>query len=175
MKLKSRFIPVRFLFYLCVMKIKLLVVGRTDQDYLAEGVAVYEKRLKNYVSFEMPVIPALKNAKNLSVEEQKSREGDMILKSVDRSDVLILLDEQGTEYTSLEFSGLIQQQMNSGVKTVVVAVGGPFGFSEEVYKRSGRKISLSRMTFSHQMVRLFFVEQLYRAMTILRGEPYHHS
>lgn len=157
------------------MKVKFIVVGKTDQDYLAEGIAVYESRLKNYVSFETLVIPALKNAKNLPVEQQKIKEGKLILKSIDTSDVLILLDEKGAEYSSLDFSKFIQQQMNSGIRTLVFVVGGPFGFSDEVYKRANKKLSLSKMTFSHQMVRLFFVEQLYRAMTILKGEKYHHS
>lgn len=157
------------------MKIKLIIVGKTDQEYLAEGIAVYEKRLKNYIPYECIVIPALKNAKNLSVDEQKGREGDLILKSLSQSDSVILLDEKGVAYSSLEFSKFIQHQMNSGIKNVVFVVGGPYGFSDEVYRRGNKKIALSKMTFSHQMVRLFFFEQMYRAMTILKGEPYHHS
>ena len=157
------------------MKITFILNGKTEDDYIIKGVAVYEQRLKHYISFETIVIPALKNTKALSIDQQKQKEGDLILKNIQSSDRLILLDENGKEYNSVGFSGFVQQQMNSGIKNIVFVVGGPYGFSDEVYKRANAKISLSKMTFSHQMVRLFFVEQLYRAMTILRGEPYHHS
>ncbi|MCE9538314.1 MAG: 23S rRNA (pseudouridine(1915)-N(3))-methyltransferase RlmH [Bacteroidetes bacterium] len=136
---------------------------------------MYEQRLKHYISFETIVIPDLKNTKALSIEQQKQKEGELIFKNIQSSDRLILLDENGKEYSSVNFSDFIQQQMNSGIKNIVFVVGGPYGFSEEIYKRAHGKISLSKMTFSHQMVRLFFVEQLYRAMTILKNEPYHHS
>ena len=157
------------------MKITLLLNGKTEDDYIAKGFALYEQRLKHYISFELIVIPALKNTKSLSIEQQKQKEGELIFKQIQNSDKLILLDEKGKEYNSVAFSEFIQQQMNSGIKNVVFVVGGPYGFSDEVYKRANGKISLSKMTFSHQMVRLFFVEQLYRAMTILKNEPYHHQ
>jgi 23S rRNA (pseudouridine1915-N3)-methyltransferase len=157
------------------MKITLILNGKTEDDYLIKGFAVYEQRLKHYISFETIVIPALKNTKALSIEQQKQKEGELILKNVQPSDKLMLLDENGREYNSVAFSEFIQQQMNSGIKNLVFVVGGPYGFSEEIYKRSNGKIALSKMTFSHQMVRLFFIEQLYRSMTILRNEPYHHQ
>lgn len=156
------------------MKITLILNGKTEDDHIIKGFAVYEQRLKHYISFETVVIPALKNTKALSTEQQKQKEGEMLLKNIQSSDKLILLDENGKEYSSLGFSEFIQQQMNSGIKNLVFVVGGPYGFSEEIYKRANGKLSLSKMTFSHQMVRLFFVEQVYRAMTILKNEPYHH-
>lgn len=156
------------------MKITLLLNGKIEDDYIATGFSVYEKRLKHYISFESIVIPALKNTKAISTEQQKQKEGELILKNIQSSDKLILLDENGKEYNSIGFSQFIQKEMNSGNKNLVLVVGGPYGFSEEIYKRANGKIALSKMTFSHQMVRLFFVEQLYRAMTILKNEPYHH-
>ncbi|MGZ4034308.1 MAG: 23S rRNA (pseudouridine(1915)-N(3))-methyltransferase RlmH [Bacteroidia bacterium] len=157
------------------MKITLILNGKTEDDYVIKGFALYEQRLKHYISFEVIVIPALKNTKALSIEQQKEKEGELILKNIQSADRLFLLDENGKEYSSIGFSEFIQQQMNSGIKNVVFVVGGPYGFSNEIYKRANGKISLSKMTFSHQMVRLFFVEQLYRAMTILKNEPYHHQ
>ena len=157
------------------MKITLILNGKTEEDYLLKGFSIYEQRLKHYVSFETVVIPALKNMKALSIQQMKQREGELIIKNIHTADKLILLDENGKEFNSINFSGFFQQQMNSGVKNIVFVVGGPYGFSDEIYKRANLKISLSKMTFSHQMVRLFFVEQLYRAMTILKNEPYHHS
>jgi len=156
------------------MKITLLLNGKTEDDYIIKGYSVYEHRLKHYLPFETVVIPALKNTKAITVEQQKQKEGELILKFVQTADKLILLDENGKENSSVQFSGFIQQQMNSGIKNLVFVVGGPYGFSDEIYKRASGKISLSKMTFSHQMVRLFFVEQVYRAMTILKNEPYHH-
>ena len=131
--------------------------------------------MKHYINFELEVIPDIKNAKNLSEPEQKEKEGELILKKLIPTDVLILLDEKGKEYRSVDFSKYLQKKMNSGIKQLVFVIGGPYGFSEEVYKKSTGKISLSKMTFSHQMIRLFVVEQLYRAFTILRNEPYHHE
>lgn len=157
------------------MKITLLLSGKTEDDYIQKGFSVYEKRLAHYINVECMVLPALKNTKSLSVDQQKEKEGELILKSLNTSDRLILLDEKGKEYSSVQFSDFIQKQMSSGVKNVVFVVGGPYGFSDEVYQRANAKVSLSKMTFSHQMVRLFFIEQLYRAMTILKNEPYHHS
>lgn len=157
------------------MKIKLLAVGKTEDEYLKTGISVYETRLKRYLPYEQAIIPALKNTKNLSEGEQKKKEGELILQAVGSSDTLILLDEGGKQHTSVEFAGMLRQLMNSGIKNVIFVIGGPYGFSEEVYRRANGKLSLSKMTFSHQMVRLFFVEQVYRAMTILNNEPYHHS
>jgi 23S rRNA (pseudouridine1915-N3)-methyltransferase len=157
------------------MKVTLILNGKTEDDYLQKGVTIFEQRLKHYLPFESIVIPALKNTKALSIEQQKQKEAELVLKWIQPVDRLILLDENGKEYTSTGFSTFIQQQMNSGIKNLVFVVGGPYGFSEELYKRATAKLSLSKMTFSHQMVRLFFVEQLYRAMTILKNEPYHHS
>lgn len=156
------------------MKITLILNGKTEDDYIIKGFSVFEKRLKHYITFDTIVIPALKNTKSLSVVLQKQKEGELILKNIHTSDKLLLLDENGKEYNSVQFSDSIQKLMNSGIKNVVFVVGGPYGFSDEIYKRASGKMSLSKMTFSHQMVRLFFVEQLYRAMTILKNEPYHH-
>lgn len=156
------------------MKITLILNGKTEDDHIIKGFAVYEQRLKHYISFETVVIPALKNTKALSIDQQKQKEAELILKHLQNPDKVILLDENGKEYNSVEFSGFIQQQMNSGIKNLVFVVGGPYGFSDEIYKRANGKLSLSKMTFSHQMVRLFFIEQVYRAMTILKNEPYHH-
>lgn len=156
------------------MKITLLAIGKTDNDQLQTLIADYSKRLGFYVSFEMDVIPDIKNAKNLSETLQKKAEGEEILKRVTSSESLILLDENGKTYTSEKFSEFLQKKMNSGIKNLVFVIGGPYGFSEEVYRRCNGKLSLSSMTFSHQMVRLFFIEQLYRGFTILKNEPYHH-
>ena len=157
------------------MKIKLLAIGKTDDKNLQTLIEVYQNRLKHYINFKLEVIPDIKNAKNLSEPEQKEKEGELILKKLIPTDVLILLDEKGKEYRSVDFSKYLQKKMNSGIKQLVFVIGGPYGFSEEVYKKSTGKISLSKMTFSHQMIRLFVVEQLYRAFTILRNEPYHHE
>ena len=156
------------------MKITLLLNGKTEDDYIIKGCLIYEQRLKHYLPFETIIIPALKNTKALTIEQQKQKEGELILKTIQSADKLILLDENGKENTSVQFSSFIQQQMNSGIKNLIFVVGGPYGFSDEVYKRANGKISLSKMTFSHQMVRLFFMEQTYRSMTILKNEPYHH-
>lgn len=156
------------------MKIELLVIGKTDKDYLQKGIAVYIDRLKHYTPFELKVIPDIKNTKNLSEEQQKQREGELILKQLQPSDDLILLDENGKQYSSVQFAGNIEKKLISGTKKVVYVIGGPYGFSTDVYQRANQKMSLSPMTFSHQMVRLIFTEQLYRAFTIIKGEPYHH-
>ncbi|MBI2269199.1 MAG: 23S rRNA (pseudouridine(1915)-N(3))-methyltransferase RlmH [Bacteroidetes bacterium] len=157
------------------MKIRLIVISPTDSAYLKEGISGYISRLKHYVTFEYVELPAVKRSGNFTSAEVKKKEGEELLKHVDPSSILILLDEKGKEYTSTDFSKFIQKQMNSGVKTIVFFVGGPFGFPEEVYKKANYKLALSQMTFSHQMVRLFFVEQLYRAFTIIKGESYHHE
>jgi 23S rRNA (pseudouridine1915-N3)-methyltransferase len=156
------------------MKITLLAIGKTDDKNLKGLTEQYIKRLGHYVSFSFEVIPDIKNAKNLSEALQKQNEGNEIQKRISTADTLILLDEKGKSYSSEEFSEFLQKKMNSGLKNLVFVIGGPYGFSEEIYKRANGKISLSSMTFSHQMVRLFFVEQLYRGFTILRNEPYHH-
>ena len=156
------------------MKITLLVVGKTTDKHIEMLIDEYKSRLSHYVSFGMQVIPELKNTKNLTEEQQKEAEGRLILQQISTADMLILLDEHGKEYRSVEFADYMQRLMSAG-RNVVFAVGGPYGFSKDVYERADAKLSLSKMTFSHQMVRLFFVEQIYRAMTILRGEPYHHE
>lgn len=157
------------------MTIKLLSIGKTDSQELNALIASYENRLKHYIKFELEIIPDIKNSKNLSKKQQKVKEGQQILKKLSATDVLVLLDEIGKQCSSVDFSKFLQKKMNSGIKQLVFVIGGPYGFSEEVYQQAQGKISLSAMTFSHQMVRLFFVEQLYRAFTILRNEPYHHE
>ncbi len=157
------------------MKIALLVVGKTNDKALIGLIEEYQKRLKYYTSFEIVCIPELKNTKHLSEAEQKEREGELILKQIDNTDVLILLDEKGKEFSSVEFATYIEKKQLASCKRLVFVVGGPYGFSPSVYDKAEGKISLSKMTFSHQMIRLIFVEQLYRAMTILKGEPYHHE
>lgn len=156
------------------MNIKLIAIGKTDHQALRELQDVYTKRLGHYVNFNLVIIPDIRNTKNLSEDQQKSREGELILKEIQNTDKLVLLDEKGKDFTSEGFAGFLQKEMNSGLKQLVFVIGGPYGFSEEVYKKAMGRISLSKMTFSHQMIRIFFTEQLYRAFTILRNEPYHH-
>ncbi len=157
------------------MTIKLIAIGKTDSKALLQLIAEYENRLKHYVKFDLTIIPDIKNTKNLSETQQKDKEGELILKHLTNTDVLILLDENGKQFSSVDFSGYLQKKMNAGLKHLVFVIGGPYGFSNEVYNKAQGKISLSKMTFSHQMVRLFVVEQVYRAFTILRNEPYHHQ
>lgn len=157
------------------MNIKLITIGHTPKNYLQEGELLFEKRLRNYISFEKIEIPDLKNAKNLSRDQIKTEEGKLILQKISNSDFVVLLDERGKEMRSVDFAEWLQQIMNQGPKQIVFVVGGPYGFSDEVYARAIRKLSLSQMTFSHQMIRLFFMEQLYRAFSILKNEPYHHE
>lgn len=157
------------------MKITLLCIGKTDESYINTGIDIYIKRLKHYYKTELQVIADLKKASNLSAEERKRKEGEAILKQLDPSDRVLLLDEKGKNFTSREFAGQIEKIAVSGVKRVVFVIGGAFGFSDEVYNRANGKISLSKMTFSHQMVRIFFLEQIYRACTILNNEPYHND
>ncbi len=157
------------------MKIALLVVGKTVNKHFVELIDDYAGRLKHYVGFELQVIPDLKNTKNLSESQQKQMEGEMILKAVQPGDVVVLLDEHGKEFRSIELSKWMEQKMQVVSKRLVFVIGGPYGFSDDVYAAAREKLSLSKMTFSHQMIRLIFVEQLYRAMTIMRGEPYHHE
>ena len=157
------------------MNIKLIVVSKTDVPYLQAGIDEYVGRLKHYCDFELVVVPALKNAGRLSPDEVKEREGQLILKQLEKVDRVVLLDEHGTQYSSVGVSTYLQKQMNASVRNLAFVVGGAFGFANSVYALANDKISLSAMTFNHQMVRLFFVEQLYRGYTILRHEPYHNE
>ena len=157
------------------MNIKLIAIGKTDNKNLQSLIDEYQKRLSFYIKFDLDIIPDIKNIKNLSESQQKDKEGEMILAKITPTDQLILLDEKGITYSSIDFSEELQKKMNSGLKTLVFVIGGPYGFSDKVYDKAQGKISLSLMTFSHQMVRLFFIEQLYRGFTILKNEPYHHQ
>ena len=157
------------------MKILLLTIGNTDKKYMREGIDDYVKRLSFYIQFETKVIPDLKNRNTLSVELQKEKEGQLILNQIIPGDYMILLDEHGTEFSSLELSKWLEKKMIAGIRQIVFLIGGPYGFSKMVYQRADFKISLSQLTFSHQMVRLIFVEQVYRAMTIIKNESYHHE
>jgi 23S rRNA (pseudouridine1915-N3)-methyltransferase len=157
------------------MKICLLVIGKTDEAYLQSGMEIFRKRIPHYLPFEMKVIPDIKNSKSLSEEQQKEREGELILQQLTSADELFLLDENGLENSSVGFARFLEKKMLGGAKRLMFVIGGPYGFSPAVYAKASGKLSLSKMTFSHQMVRLIFLEQLYRAMTILKGEPYHHQ
>ncbi len=157
------------------MNIKLIAIGKTDNKNLQALIDEYTKRLGFYIKFDLDIIPDIKNVKNLSESEQKVKEGQLILSKLAPTDQLILLDENGKEFNSVGFSDFLQKKMNSGIKTLVFVIGGPYGFSEEVYQKAQGKVALSQMTFSHQMVRLFVIEQIYRGFTILNNEPYHHQ
>ena len=157
------------------MNIKLLTIGKTDNKNLLSLIEEYSKRLSFYVKFDLEIIPDIKNVKNMSEAQQKEKEGELILSKITPTDHLIILDENGKEFSSVGFSDFLQKKMNAGIKTLVFVIGGPYGFSETVYQKASGKISLSQMTFSHQMVRLFVIEQIYRGFTILRNEPYHHQ
>ncbi|MBG26392.1 MULTISPECIES: 23S rRNA (pseudouridine(1915)-N(3))-methyltransferase RlmH [Croceibacter] len=157
------------------MNIQLYAIGKTDQKLIEELTDIYTKRVSHYINFDFTIIPDIKNTKNLSIEQQKNEEGKLIMKQLETSDFVILLDENGKEFSSVNFSAYLQKRMNTGLKRLVFIIGGPYGFSTEVYSRANSKLSLSKMTFSHQMIRVFFIEQLYRAFTILRNEPYHHQ
>lgn len=152
----------------------MLVIGKTDAAYIKVGIGEYEKRLARYLSYEMKVLPDVKNTKNMSEGVQKEKEGEMILAELQSSDFVVLLDENGRMYSSVGFADFLAQKMQDTVKRMIFVVGGPYGFADKVYSRANDKISLSKMTFSHQMVRMIFAEQFYRAMTIIKGEPYHH-
>lgn len=157
------------------MKITLLTVGKTDRDWVKQGIDIYTSRLKHYIPFSINEIPELKNVSALSKDQIKVREGELILKNVKPTDDVILMDEHGKEYTSVDFASFLQKKISYEGKDIVFVIGGAYGFSDDVYRRANGKISLSKMTFSHQMVRAIFTEQLYRAFTIMRGEPYHHE
>lgn len=181
-RLKKRVItilkPIFYLYTLEIlskMNIKLIAIGKTDNKNLQALIDEYQKRLSFYIKFDLEIIVDIKNVKNLSETQQKEKEGELILSKITPTDQLILLDENGKNFTSLTFSEELQKKMNAGTKTLVFVIGGPYGFSQSVYEKSNGKISLSAMTFSHQMVRLFFIEQLYRGFTILKNEPYHHQ
>lgn len=156
------------------MQLNILCIGKTGKKFLEDGEAEYLKRLSNYIPVQLTIIPDIRNAKSLSEQQIKQKEGALFLEKIGPKETVILLDERGKQYDSVAFSGFLQEQFNRGGKHVYFLIGGPYGFSEEIYQRANGQVSLSKMTFSHQMVRLFFIEQLYRAMTILRGEPYHH-
>ena len=157
------------------MKISLVVIGKTNGKLLIDGINEYTKRLSFYIPFNIVYLPDIKNNKKLSFEQQKTQEGAILLGEIDKSDYVVLLDEHGKEFTSIEFSRYIEKKMTTVSKRLVFVVGGPYGFSNEVKERANEKISLSKMTFSHEMIRLIFTEQLYRAMTIINNEPYHHE
>lgn len=157
------------------MKIKLLVVGKTNQDFVEAGINEFTNRLKHYLPFSIDIIPDIKNTKNISFEQQKEKEGELILKAISPGDYIVLLDEHGKEFSSVKFADYIEKKTHSVPKTLIFIIGGPYGFSEKIYDIANEKIALSKMTFSHQMIRLIFIEQLYRAMTILNNEPYHHE
>ncbi|WP_256003898.1 MULTISPECIES: 23S rRNA (pseudouridine(1915)-N(3))-methyltransferase RlmH [Pedobacter] len=157
------------------MRITLLIIGKTEEKYLIEGIEKYLNRLKHYVNFNVRMIPEIKNTKSLNESQQKSKEAELLLKQIGTSDTVVLLDERGKKYTSVQFSNYLNKQLIGSVQHLIFVIGGPYGFDEALYRRANSSLSLSDMTFSHQMVRLFFVEQLYRAFTILKGEPYHHQ
>ena len=157
------------------MKITLLTVGKTDRDWVRQGLDIYVSRLKHYIPFSLLEIPELKNVSALSKDQIKMKEGELILKNIRPADDLILLDEHGKEYTSIQLAKILQDKISYECKDMVFVIGGAYGFSDAVYARANSKLSLSKMTFSHQMVRTIFAEQLYRAFTIMKGEPYHHE
>lgn len=157
------------------MKVLFLMVGKTDFQFINDGFMMYVQRIKRYISFDIGIIRDIKKSKAQDTAQMKKLEGDEILNTIQASDYVVLLDEKGKELTSVSFSSFIENKMNTGAKRLVFVVGGAYGFSEEVYKRANYQLSLSNMTFSHQIIRIIFLEQLYRAFTIIKGEPYHHG
>jgi 23S rRNA (pseudouridine1915-N3)-methyltransferase len=157
------------------MRIKLLFIGKENLEELQAASQDYFYKINHYNNFEIEAIPYLKNTKSVPIELQKKQEGELFLKRITASDIVVLLDEHGKEYTSIQFSQFIQQRFNSGCKSIIFLIGGAYGFSEEVYQRATFTFSMSKMTFQHKLVRIFFLEQLYRAFTLLKGEPYHHQ
>ena len=157
------------------MKMTIIAIGKTGAKYLQDGIEIYTKRISYYVPFEFKVLPDIKTTKSLTIDKQKELEGKQYLSFIQPGDVVVLLDEKGKEMTSREFSVYLDKKMVTVAKNLIFVIGGPYGFSQEMYNRANEKLSLSKMTFSHEMIRLFFVEQIYRAMTILKGEPYHHD
>jgi len=156
------------------VKLEFWTIGKTNEKYLVEGMTIFQKRIQRYLKLETVLITDVKNAKNLKPQQVKKKEGDKILAKLQKGDFLILLDEKGKTFTSVQFAKYIEKQLHQSHHRIIFLIGGAYGFSEEVYKRANQKLSLSDMTFSHQMIRLFFLEQFYRAMTILRNEPYHN-
>lgn len=157
------------------MKIRFIVVGKTQQNYVKEGFEIYRKRVENYLTFEEVMIPVLKNTRSFTADDFKKKEGELILKKIEQGDYTILLDEKGKTFDSVAFAGFLQKRMNAGGKAINFVVGGAYGFSDEVYRAADEKLSLSKMTFSHQIIRVIFMEQLYRAFSIINNEPYHNS
>lgn len=157
------------------MKITLLAIGKTNAKYLQEGIEQYTKRLSHYIPFELKILPDVKTTKALTTDKQKEMEGEMFMSAIQQGDWVTLLDERGKEFSSRDFASYIDKKMITIPKNLIFIIGGPYGFSKAMYDRANEKLSLSKMTFSHEMIRLFFVEQIYRAMTILKGEPYHHD
>ncbi|OIO99307.1 MAG: 23S rRNA (pseudouridine(1915)-N(3))-methyltransferase RlmH [Bacteroidetes bacterium CG2_30_33_31] len=157
------------------MKIKVVLIGKTDEKWLLEAIEKYSQRIPRYLPFEMLVLPDLKNSKSMSFDQQKIEEGKLILNNIYSSEKVFLLDENGKEFKSMEFATFLQKEMNAGIKILTFVIGGPYGFSSEVYEKFPQKISLSKMTFSHQMIRVIITEQIYRALSILKNEPYHHQ
>jgi 23S rRNA (pseudouridine1915-N3)-methyltransferase len=157
------------------MKIQLIVTGKTNQQFVQQGLDEFCSRLTHYYPFELEIIPDIKNTKHLSVEQQKAKEGELILRSFQAGDCIVLLDEKGKEFTSVKFAEYIERKAHTGLKRLVFVIGGAYGFSPAVYDAAHEKIALSKMTFPHQLIRLIFIEQLYRAMTLLQNEPYHHE
>ncbi len=157
------------------MLLTFLQTGKTEEPYLNEGIALFEARIRHWIPYKSEVLPALKNTRNMPVELQKQKEWEQMARFAEKSDYLVLLDERGTEYTSREFAGFLQDRMNAGVRNLMFACGGPYGFSPSAYRAARHMVAFSKMTFSHQMIRLFFVEQVYRALSILNGTPYHNE
>lgn len=170
---KQFLVSINYTFF-CKVKLTLLCIGKTDEPYLQTGIDKYLKRLPFYVDFKLHVIPDIKKHKGMSMDLQKKKEGELLLKNINPADQVILLDEKGKEFTSVQFSAFLEKKMIGSVQHLIFIIGGPYGFDEALYQRANGQIGLSKMTFSHQMIRLFFVEQLYRAYTILKNEPYHH-
>ena len=157
------------------MKVFFVQIGKTDLPYLKEGISIYEKRIRHYIPFEIITLPAIKGSAKMSEEKLKDSEGEALLSVCKQDDYVVLLDEHGTQYKSKEFAGFFEKQMVSGLKRILFISGGAYGVSEEITSRTNKIISFSRMTFSHQIIRLIFMEQFYRAMTIIKGDPYHHE
>jgi 23S rRNA (pseudouridine1915-N3)-methyltransferase len=157
------------------MKIALLQVGKTSERYLTEGIAAYEERIRKYTAFEVFTIPDIRSTRNMPAKEQKAREGERILQFLKNDDYIVILDDKGNEFSTIEFSSWLDKMFMSQKKRIVFVIGGAWGFSDDVYKTADIRLSLSKLTFSHQMVRLLFLEQLYRAFTVIKGEPYHHK
>ena len=157
------------------MQVNITLTGKTEQNYLPDAIEYYVKKIKHYIPVNIHEIPDIKGSKNITADQLKEKESEVQLKKIEPKEFLILLDEKGSELSSREFADFLQQKMNSGIKSIHFLAGGPFGFSDKLYERANYKLSLSKMTFSHQMVRLFFIEQLYRALSIIRNEKYHHD